>query len=157
MPYAMITEEEVQAFVRAKNASNRKAATKQVWAGIRARLDGAVPPNAKLGVETDPSEPHYAKVYVKGSYPRQYLTVADAVPTATSGGFTVLGGQTDESTYCWYRVNKHNLLELLRGEEPGDVVAQLPSGFPSTSSDDAVVLDGANGSLYYRDLKPRFV
>lgn len=143
--------EEAAASLRNARARNDKAMKKTLWAGIRFAFGDSIPKGVKLGVDIDDNGTDvYRALYVKGSSPRQYLT-APVVRDASN--FITLTPGVGEGLQ-WASISRACLLRILRESDDGSVVFEesedLPANFPAPASDDALVLDSATGTLYFK-------
>lgn len=154
-----ITEAHVAAFDRAARSSAPKREGNAVFRQIKA--DFGIPAHVKLGVDRDADDDTKNALYIKGSRPRVFLhagadgryatqpiTPASDNGQAQDGRFITVNGQVLNG---WNAMDRAPLLELLRSAAGKSTSPTLPAGFPAdTPGNDALVLDNATGTIYWR-------
>lgn len=152
MSILKINDSESSAFARGDK--------KQAWTAVRRRL--GIGGRIKLGVNNVRGAADYRMLYVKGSAPRQYLidaygrTTTDvnygaARDAATPVPSRFAAAADTSSSTGWFALDRDTLLEVVRDHiDDDDEVSLLPADFPATLAGDALVLDPATGTLYFR-------
>jgi hypothetical protein len=131
-----------------------------IWAAIRSQF--GIPSTVKLAMDNN------RVLYRKGTDPREYLIAnADGLyshcETATKapGAGPVTMIESDASRFAvagapvadrqWYRIEAESVVEILRDHGDGERAYALPEKFPENVGVDALVVDTADGYVYFRD------